>query len=167
MWIGGYSDWTPAKQREWGRDLEELQTECEQREREIKNEVTLSWMDLARDYPQFKATYTQIGDRDLYVVDLQRQTPNKQGDRNLVYEVVYPLYEGLNELIEQGKTSKTSIIKIQASSREHVAATYTCECTPDTWSYTTMDEIMEALADQLTMKQDLNGGLLIQLTFKE
>ena len=29
-----------------------------------------------------------------------------------------------------------------------------------------MDEIMEGLADQLTMKQDLNGGLLIQLSFK-
>ena len=30
-----------------------------------------------------------------------------------------------------------------------------------------MDEIIEGLADQLTMKQDLNGGLLIQLSFNE
>ena len=30
-----------------------------------------------------------------------------------------------------------------------------------------MDEIIEGLADQLTMKQDLNGGLLIQLSLNE
>ena len=30
-----------------------------------------------------------------------------------------------------------------------------------------MDEIIEWLTDQLTMKQDLNGGLLIQLSFNE
>ena len=34
MWIGGYDDWTPAEQREWNRDLEEMQAEREQRERE-------------------------------------------------------------------------------------------------------------------------------------
>ena len=34
MWIGGYDDWTPAEQREWHRDLAELEAEREQRERE-------------------------------------------------------------------------------------------------------------------------------------
>ena len=34
MWIGGYDDWTRAEQREWDRDLEEMQAEREQRERE-------------------------------------------------------------------------------------------------------------------------------------
>ena len=63
MWIGGYDDWTPAEQREWDRDLEEMQAEREQREREAKNEDKLSWMELALDYPKFKATYTKIGDR--------------------------------------------------------------------------------------------------------
>ena len=37
----------------------------------------------------------------------------------------------------------------------------------DTWSYTTMDEITEALADQLTMKQNLNGGLLMNILLYE
>ena len=50
MWIGGYDDWTPAEQREWDRDLEEMQAEREQRERETKNEDKLSWMELALDY---------------------------------------------------------------------------------------------------------------------
>lgn len=31
MWVGGYSDWTPAEQREWDRDLKELEAEHEQR----------------------------------------------------------------------------------------------------------------------------------------
>ena len=40
-----------------------MQAEREQREREAKNENKLSWMELALDYPKFKATYTKIGDR--------------------------------------------------------------------------------------------------------
>ena len=104
MWIEEYDDWTPVEQREWDRDLEEMQAEREQREREAKNEDKLSWIELALDYPKFKATYTKIGDTDLYVVDLKRQTPSKQGVRNLVFEVVYPLYQGLNAIIETRKT---------------------------------------------------------------
>ena len=41
MWIGGYDDWTSAEQREWDRDLEEMQAEREQREREAKNKDKL------------------------------------------------------------------------------------------------------------------------------
>ena len=37
----------------------------------------------------------------------------------------------------------------------------------DQWSYNKMDEIMDGLAGQLTMKQNLNGGLLIQFSFNE
>ena len=167
MWIAGYDDWTPAEQREWDRDLEEMQAEREQREREAKNEDKLSWMELALDYPKFKATYTKLGDTDLYVVDLKRQTPSKQGERNLVFEVVYPLYQGLNAILEKRKTPQTSLIKIEASSKEHVEVTYSCECTPDQWSYNIMDKISEALADQLTMKQNLDQGLLMKISFYE
>ena len=39
MWIGGYDDWTPAEQREWDRDLEEMQAEREQREREARTRI--------------------------------------------------------------------------------------------------------------------------------
>ena len=72
MWIGGYDDWTPAEQREWDRDLEEMQAEREQRGREAKNEDKLSWMELALDYPKFKVTYTKIGDR--FVCGLSKAT---------------------------------------------------------------------------------------------
>ena len=167
MWIGGYDDWTPAEQREWDRDLEEMQAEREQRELEAKNEDKLSWMELALDYPKFKATFTKIGDADLHVVDLKRQTPSKQGDRNLVFEVVYPLYQGLNAILEKRKTPKTSLIKIETSSREHSKVSYTCECTPDQWSYNTMDKISEASVDQLTATQNLDQELLMNLSFYE
>ena len=101
------------------------------------------------------------------MVDLKRQTPGKQGDRNLVFEVVYPLYQGLNAILEKRKTPKTSLIKIETSFREHSKVSYTCECTPDQWSYNTMDKISEELADQLTMKQNLDRGLLMNLSFFE
>ena len=39
MWVGGYSDWTPAEQREWDRDLAELETERKPRESPIKTET--------------------------------------------------------------------------------------------------------------------------------
>ena len=36
MWLGGYCDWTPAEQREWDRDIAELETEREERELKAK-----------------------------------------------------------------------------------------------------------------------------------
>ena len=194
MWIGGYDDWTPAEQREWDRDLEELEREQEEREartrqqeresmneqkqneREVPkqrqqsdcqtlNKEQLSWMELALDDPLYTATYTRLGTASVYVVDIKQHSPSKQGDRNLMFEIVYPLYQGLNAIIDQRKTPTTSLIKIDVSSREHMGVSYACECTPEQWSYTVMDDILEGLSDELSMKQDLNGGLLVQLTF--
>ena len=39
MWIGGYDDWTPAEQREWDRDLAELETERKPRESPMKTDT--------------------------------------------------------------------------------------------------------------------------------
>ena len=83
------------------------------------------------------------------------------------FEIVYPLYKTLEEVIEKKTTPKTTNIKLRASSREHWQATYTCEFLPTQWTYFKTDEILEALADELTMKQDLNDGLLVQLSFHE
>ena len=119
------------------------------------------------DDPLFKVSYTQIFGANLYVIDIIQKPPSKEGVRNMDFEIVYPLYHGLNDIIELTKPSMTSLIKIKASSREHWGVIYTCEFRVDRWSYNKMDEIMEGLADQLTMKQDLNGGLLMQLSFNE
>ena len=178
MWTGGYSDWTPAEQREWNRDLEEL--EAERAQRDLNDTLTsnvenqkgedskeLSWLALVTDFPVFNVTYTRLNGTDLYVVDLKEVSPREPGVRNWDFEVVYPLYHGLNDIIEKRRTLKTTLIKVQASSREHMNVTYAWEFSLDEWSYTTMDEITEALADELTMKQNLNRGLLMNISLHE
>ena len=169
MWVGGYDDWTPTEQREWDRDIEELEAERERRESAMKteNENELHWLELAIDYPLFNATYTRVKGTNLYVVDLNEVSPSKDGTRNLDFEIVYPLYHRLNDIIETRKTPKTTLIKIVTSSREHFDVTYTCEFPLDQWGYNKMDELTEALTDQLIMKQDLNRGLLMSLYFYE
>ena len=125
---------------------------------------TKTWMDWAFEDPLYKATFTRLGDTHAYSANLIPQTPvHRDVARNLVFEVVNPLYQGLDAILKKEKPVST--IKIHVSSREHVYVYYTCYCTPDTWSYTVMDEILEGLNEQLSMRQDLNRGLLIQLSF--
>ena len=66
MWVGGYDDWTPAEQREWDRDLDEMWAKHEQTESVMypKNDEFLHWMELALDDPIFKVTYSKIGSTD-------------------------------------------------------------------------------------------------------
>ena len=125
------------------------------------------WMELALYDPLFEVSYIRASGTHLYSVDISELSPSKEGVRNLDFEIVYPLYTTLKEIIEAGKTTKTAEVKIIASSREHWEVTYTEEFPLDQWSYTRMNNIMDGLADQLTMKQNLNGGLLVQLTFNE
>ena len=180
MWFGGYNDWSPAEQRDWDRDMEENKRLHEERQKEDKASQTdskdvteeatekvpetKSWMDWAFEDPLYKAMFTQLANTHAYSVNLIPQTP-KHSDvpRNLMFETVNPLYQGLDAILKKEKPVST--IKIHVSSREHVYVYYTCYCTPDTWSYTVMDEILEELNEQLSMKQDLNRGLLIQLSF--
>jgi len=70
MWVGGYSDWTLAEQREWDRDIAELEVEREERELLAKNEDKLHWLELALDDPMFKVSYTRVFGSNLYVVDI-------------------------------------------------------------------------------------------------
>ena len=179
MWFGGYNDWTPAEQRDWDRDMEEnarlhkeRQWEKEIEElskeeqplKESKATESKSWMDWAFEDPLYKATFTRLGDTHAYSVNLIPQTPvHSDVTRNLIFEVVNPLYQGLDAILKKEKPIST--IKIHVSSREHVYVYYTCYCTPDTWSFTVMDEILQGLDEQLSMKQNLNRGLLIQLSF--
>ena len=192
MWFGGYDDWTPAEQRDWDRDMEENarlhkekeieeQLSKEKQQEPLKEEKqqqttskgvadrkeekeTKTWMDWAFEDPLYKATFTQLANTHAYSVNLVPQKPvHSDVPRNLAFETVNPLYQGLDAILKKEKPVST--IKIHVSSREHVYVYYTCYCTPDTWSYTVMDEILEELNEQLSMKQNLNRGLLIQLSF--
>ena len=154
---------------ERNKDLEDMSPKCEQIESELcpENQENLHWMELALEDPLFQVSSTQVFGTSLYVFDITQKPPTKEGVRNLDFEIVYPIYHELNEIIEQTKPAKTTHIKIKTSSREHWEAVYTCEFCGDQWSYSKVDEITDRLADQLTMKQNLNGGLLIQVSFKE
>ena len=84
--------------------------QCQQSDCQTLNEEQLSWMELALDYPLYTATYTRLGTTNVYVVNIKQHSPSKQGDRNLMFEIVYPLYQGLNAIIDKRKTPKTSLI---------------------------------------------------------
>ena len=44
-----------------------------------ENEDKLSWLEMAIDYPLFKATYTRVNGTNLYVVDFNKVSPSKEG----------------------------------------------------------------------------------------
>ena len=165
MWVGGYNDWTPAEQREWDRDLAEL--EAPPTEGLCDKSVTKHWLELAIDDPLFKVTCNSVWGSNIYIVEIKQQLPTIVGERNMEFEVVYPFFMALTEVIEKKTTPRTTNIKLRASSREHWHAVFEGEFSPTQWSYQKMDDILEALADELTMKQDLNGGLLVRLWFHE
>lgn len=142
------------------RDLKDKQTSHVEPQ---TNHEDLSWFTMANDFSLFQATYTRVNGTNLYVIDLKLSFPRKPGTRNLEFEVEYPLYMGLDKIIKERTSASTSLIKVQVSSREDVGVTYECSFSPEKWSYTIMDKISEELAEQLTMKQNLNRGLLMKL----
>ena len=166
MKIGLHEEWSPVEEH-WNEKDKSITHEKTEREMYPENQENCHWMELAFEDPLFKVSSTQVFGANLYLFDITQKPPTKEGVRNLDFEIVYPIYHELNEIIELTKPAKTTQIKIKASSREHWEVVYTCEFRVDQWSYNKIDEITEGLADQLTMKQNLNGGLLIQLSFKE
>ena len=121
-------------------------------------EIFLHSLELAIDDPPYNVTYTTALGTSVYALDLTENPPSKEGARNMDFEVVFPFYTCVSEIIEKLKTSTMGMLKIDISSREHRVMEYTCEFPLGKWSYTKMDEIMDALADQLTMKENLNRG---------
>ena len=169
MWVGGYDDWTPAEQREWDRDLAALESPSQENEPKetVGEKRDQVWMTLAKDYPLFKVTCKSVWGANIYIVEIKQQSAILEGERNMDFEVVYPFYMALTEVIEKKTTPRTTTIKLRASSREHWDAVYESEFCPMQWGYQKMDDILEGLADELTMKQDLNRGLLVRLWFHE
>lgn len=71
------------------------------------------------------------------------------------------------DIIDARKTWKTSFVKVVTTSWEHRHVTYVCAFDPKQFSYDKMKEVITALENQLTMKQNLNDGFLVQLSFLE
>ena len=142
--------WTPTKRREW--DLEEKTPE-------------LHWMELALDDPLYEVSHAHAVGTHLYSFDFIPRKPMKEGPRNMHFELVYPLYKRMTEIIEATKQAKTSRIKVLASSREYWDIVFVKEFPVDQWAYNEMDDIVEGLAEQLTKRQNLNYGLLVRFIF--
>ena len=172
MWIGGYDDWTPAEQRDWDRGLEENARWMEEKKAEEERALNAipadskTWKEWATDNPLYKACVSVNGgyrSHD-YTVWLYENSPVRRDvKRDLLFEVGNPIYQAfhLPRRIPQG----TSQIRLHVSSYQYKNVEYTCYCTPETWSYTVMEEILHGLNEQLTPPQDLNKGLKIKLSF--
>ena len=170
MWIGGYDDWTPAEQREWDRDMEENErwyAEKKAEEERALNAIkadSKTWKKWALYNPLYECLIGVEGRTHNYTASLYERSPVRRDvERNMLFEVGHAIYQKfhLPRWIPKG----TSQIRLQVSSRQYKTIEYTCYCTPETWSYTVMNEIMEGLSEQLVPPQDLTQGLLIKLSF--
>ena len=170
MWIGGYDDWTPAEQREWDRDLEEYARWHEEKKAEEERALNAIPADSktpkewAIDNPLYKALTSVEGGTHNYTIHLYEQSPVRRDvDRDLLFEVGNPIYQSFS--LPRWLPKDTSQIRLQVSPMQYKDVEYICYCTPKTWSYTVMEEILHGLNDQLTPPQDLTKGLKIKLSF--
>ena len=136
-------------------------------EARTNHQETQCWMDLAIEDPLYKVTYTTVLGTNLYALDFTQNPPTKEGVRNMDFEVVFPFYTCVSDIIDKRKTPKTALVKIETSSREHLHVEYTCEFLFETWCFVKMDEIINALADQLTTNENLNRGLMMKISLYE
>ena len=171
MWVGGYDDWTPAEQREWDRDMAENARLYAERKKQKERELNAikadskTWKEWALDNPLYEALISIEG-KTSYVVSLYERSPVRRDvERHRLFEVGNAIYPKFNRLLQRRLPKETSQIKLQVSSRQYKTVEYTCYCTPETWSYTVMNEILEGLSEQLIPPQDLTKGLRIKLSF--
>lgn len=192
MQVGGY-DWTQTEQREWGDEWERehreeklnmpkhleyisIQQACvSMRDYQAKrndSKMKQQAFELAFEDPLYKVVFTpvictSIGATIAYRVEWKAQPLAQEGPRNLVFEVVHPLYKGLKAIVASHGPfmARATTLRLHVAASEHPGVSYTCYCTPETLSYTILDNTWERLNKQLSMKQDLTRGLLLRLSF--
>ena len=171
MWIGGYDDWTPAEQREWDRDMEEnarwfaeQKAEEEQALKAIPAE-SMTPKEWAQYNPLYQACVSVNGYKSHdYTVWLSEKSPVRRDvDRDILFEVGNPIYQAFH--LPRWLPSGTAQIRLHVSPLSHKTIEYVCYCTPKTWSYTVLEEILHGLNEQLTSPQHLSKGLNIKVSF--
>ena len=163
MWIGGYSDWTPAEQREWDKDLEDYEKEIELNITEVEPKTPREW---AWFNPLYKAYIIERDNPHVYnVVFSDSYSVRTDVVRDIPLEVGYAVFAEFDPILRQQLPKGTSQMKLQVNSRKYNHVEYTCYCTPATWSFTVMEEIMEGLNEQLISPIVLALGLDIQVSF--
>ena len=172
MWIGGYSDWTPAEQREWDRDLEENERLLEERKKQQEKELNAikakskTWKEWALFNPLYKASLIGQDNPLTLTVFLHKNSPVRTDvDRDLLFEMGYPMFKEVDKTLRRRLPKGTTQIKLQVNSRQYNHVEYTRYCTPATWSFTVMEDILQGLTEQLNDVQDLSRGLIIKPFF--
>lgn len=171
MWFGGYNDWSPAEQRDWDRDMEEnarwFAEKKAEEERAIKAipAESMTPKEWAQYNPLYKASVSVNGYKSNdYTVWLYENSPvRKDVERDGLFEVGNPIYQAFR--LPRWMPKDTSQIRLQVTPIRQKTIEYVCYCTPKTWFYTVMEEILHGLNEQLTSPQDLTQGLKIKLSF--
>ena len=163
MWIGGYSDWTPAEQREWDRDLEEIEDRKKQQELNAIKAESKTWKEWALYNPLYEAYLIGQDNPLTLTVYLCKNSPVRSDvERNRLFEMTYPIYLEVNKALQRRFPKGTSQIKLQVSSWEYEDVEYIRYFTPQSWSYTVMEDIVKGLYEQLIPPRDLCPGIVIK-----
>lgn len=163
MWIGTYEDWSPAEQREWDRDMEELENNRIMKELNAIEASSKTWKEWAMYNPLYEAYLIGQDNPLTLTVYLSKNVPVRMDvERNRLFEMTYPMFKEVHKTLQRRFPKGTTQIKLQVSSRQYEDVKYTCYCTPKTWSYTVMEEIVQALTEQLNEGQDLCPGIIIK-----
>ena len=70
---------------------------------------------------------------------------------------------GLTRIIADHVTEKTQRVVLTVDSLDYPDVHAWIDFKPEDWSYSTMDTLMHRLTDQLSIHQDLNGGLEVRI----
>ena len=118
------------------------------------------WLDLALEKPICKVTYVRYVADNIYVLQMTQEDIPPKGERNLEFEVVFPFYTCITQLLEQRQTDP---IHLRLSSKEYPHVSCTLSFPLHQWSYEKMDELLTSLEQQLNKSTNLNNGLLLTL----
>ena len=163
MWIGGYNDWTPAEQREWDKDLEDYKKEIE-----LNIEYTEPRTPRERAcFDLLYSAYVHEGDKPhVYDIVFSDNYPVQwEVERDIPLEVGVAVYFEFDPIFRRQLSKDVSQIKLQVNSRKYPHVEYTCYCTPATWLFTVMEEIIKGLNEQKAPLKALTLGFVIRVSF--
>ena len=120
------------------------------------------WLDLALENPMCKVSYTRYLADNIYFLQMTQQDIPPREDRNLEFEVVFPFYKCITQLLEQ-RQPKRDPIQLQLSSKEYPHVRCILSFPLQQWCYEKMDGLLSRLEQKLEMRENLNKGLLLTL----
>lgn len=154
------SSWKPRKR------LQTKKTESEKKRMKYNDKTD----------PLYKVKYLQLSKFDgkfRFVVNLHQRRKPKSEDfiaimAEMSEELPPPFFARLDEIIQREKQATTYGFQVYATSREHLHVFDTFFFIRlHNWNVQRMKYILKGLSDKLTMKENLNKGLILDITFYE